>query len=382
MKQLQVYSPIKGPTGYEILARDLLLELDKQGVSIQLDEFRNWGPFEVKLSEENHRSLGKALAHKLPQHHTALTHLNICLPEQVQVYENRFNTLYTMFETDNIAESWIPFLENMDQIFVPTDFNHWSFTRNGKIPKEKVKVLPVGYRPEIYNEEVCPLPFEVEGKPIADYPIRFLVVCEITDRKNFWGTLQTFYSVAARIGVDKCCLIMKVGNYSRTMSLEDEISRFRKQLITDGAIPDLPYAVFNYRPLLSEVAHPMFLRCGTHYLSTSLGEGWDLTAMQAAACGLHLFVPMHSAYQCWLNQDCVSFLPITKKMEAAQTGATFRLYQGSNWFAFHLPDTIDLITQAVLDDSIVKVKKEKMKSLLQSFEWSAAIPQYIKALRL
>jgi hypothetical protein len=381
MKNLQVYAPIKGPTGYETLARDTIEELTKKHVNVRLEEFLHWGPYEVQLRKEQHECLGKALSSKLFPQVEPVTNLNICLPEQIRTFDHMRNMIFTMFETDNIPQAWVPFLDNVDEILVPTEFNHWSFTRNGVHPG-KVKVLPIGFNPDRYNEEVDPLPLTFNDRSILDYEVRFLTICELTNRKNFWGTLHLFYKVAEKIGTHKCCLLLKVGNYSKQISLKEEIEKFKKQLIIDKVIQDLPYAVFNYVPLIPEEVHPNFIRIGTHYLSTSLGEGWDLSALQSAACGLSLFVPMHSAYQCWLDQDSVTFLPISKKMGAFQENATNRLYEGSNWFAFHLPDSIDIIADNILNPAILDHKKTILKEKIKRFQWTNLIDSYIEALHL
>lgn len=382
MKQIQIYSPVKGPTGYEIVARDLIEELDKKNVHVCLEEFKNWGPFEVTLRKEHHSILGKALENKPFRQPGAITNLNICLPEQVKLQDHMRNVNLTMFEADNIPQNWLDFIRLTDELIVPTDFNQWSFTHSNNIPKEKIKVLPIGYNPDRYNEQVEPLALQAGDKSVLDFPIRFLVVCEITERKNFYGTLQLFYLVAERIGVDKCCLLLKVGNYSRNIDLVAKIKEFKDSIIKDGAIRDLPYNVFNYPAILPEEAHPNFIATGTHYLSTSFGEGWDLTAMQAAACGLHVFVPMHSAYQCWLNSDTCTFLPVAKKMRASQAPPTGRLYVNSNWYAYHMVDSVEIITANMLDSSVINQKKSKMREYVKNFAWKNWIEDYILALHL
>jgi glycosyltransferase involved in cell wall biosynthesis len=382
MKQLDVYAPVKDSTGYSHVARDIIDQLMRRHIRVNLTEFLHWCPLEVQLKSDQHEFLGKALENKTLPSHTPVMNLNVCLPEQTRIFCDKRNTIFTMFEVDDIPRSWVPYLHNVDEILVPTDFNRWSFTNKTGIHPDKVRVLPIGFDPERYNDTNTPLPLTAGGKQILDYTIRFLVVCEISNRKNFWGTLHTFYKVAERVGVDKCCLVLKVGSYSKQMSLEEDVAAFKKQLVTEGTISDLPYAVFNYIPLIPEELHANFIRIGTHYLSTSLGEGWDLSAIQAAACGLHLFVPMHSAYQCWLDQDSVTFLPIAKKMAAFQDNATNRLYQGSNWFAFHMPDSIDIIVDNVLNHVVIEKKKERLKEKIKRFHWTNLMDSYMEALHL
>lgn len=384
MNQLHVYSPGKGITGYDRVACDFIEALGHHGVDIQWEEFSGWSPFEARLLPEQHDVLSRALAYKPRPQAGPISNLNICLAEQVKLQENARNLLLTMFECDGIPDSWIAPLQQLDRVIVPTDFNHWSFTHRSGLAPEKFSVLPIGYNPDRYNPDVKPLDLQLgqTGKSVLDFPIRFLVVCEVTERKNFWGTLQTFYQTASMIGPDKCCLLMKVGNYTRTIDLPREIRRFREQLISEGLIRNEKYYVANYQPLLPEAVHPRFIATGTHYLSTSFGEGWDLTAMQAAACGLHLFVPMHSAYQCWLQQDEVTFLPLHKKLPAAQGGATGRLYAGSNWYATNMPASIEMLVSNLLDPTMLDCKRARLVKNIARLQWSAVVSDYIDVLRL
>jgi glycosyltransferase involved in cell wall biosynthesis len=46
------------------------------------------------------------------------------------------------------------------------------------------------------------------------------------------------------------------------------------------------------------------------YLSTSLGEGWGLTATEAAACGKPIAIPKHTAFKETYKEDECIFLPL------------------------------------------------------------------------
>lgn len=381
MNPLSIMAPIKGPTGYDAFARDLIEQLDRKGVEIALRQMEHWSPFEISLRAEHHDVLGRALAVK-PGNDTKRTNLSICLPEQAELFDDRFNCIYTMFETDAIPHEWALQLQHIDQVIVPTEFNRWTFSRNGLLPAEKIEVLPIGINLERYNPAVEPLPLMAGDKSLLDFPIRFLLVCELTERKNFWGALLAYYSVAALVGPEKCCLVMKIGSYSRQIDLRQEIATFRQGLIDRKEIPDTEYNVFNYTPLLPDEAHPHFIRLGTHYLSTSFGEGWDMTALQAAACGLHLLVPKNSAYQCWLDAETVTFLPIAMKKPATQSGVTSRLYAGSNWATLNLRDSILTIAANITEPAIIEGKQRRMQDGISRYGWDAVIDRYIEVLRL
>ncbi len=382
MSQLAIYAPTKGPEGYSSYARDLICNLMRQGIDVALENFDHWGPWHIPLIPERQELLKQAQQYQLVPQADPITSLNICLPQQVKLREGFRNVNATMFEVDGIPENWEACLRAVDEIIVPTDFNHWSFTHQSDIPKEKITVLPLGVE-DIYNPGIEPLALINEGKSVFDYPIRMLIVCEISNRKNFWGTMQTFLTVAERLGINQCCAVLKVASYSKTVPVRQQIVEFIEQLFEQGVIHSRKFNIFLYEPLLPEQVHPNFIKIGTHYLSTSLGEGWDLTAMQAAACGLHLFVPAHTAYQCWLDQSVCTFLPILKKESASMGNPILNnLYNGSNWVYYNLPAAIDIITSALIFPEITKKKQEAMIPFISQYYWSNIIGSYIQALHL
>jgi glycosyltransferase involved in cell wall biosynthesis len=76
-------------------------------------------------------------------------------------------------------------------------------------------------------------------------------------------------------------------------------------------------------------------RSATQYLSMSFGEGWDLAAMEAAAAGLRLLVPRHTAYAENYREGEVDFLP-ARLVPAVVTGRTGAedavLFDGLRWW--------------------------------------------------
>jgi hypothetical protein len=377
MNQLLLYAPLKGPEGYSRLSRDLIMELDKAGVHVCLEEFKHWGPFEVGLTVEQHQVLGRCLTNQPFPQKDPITSLNVCLPEQVKLRDGYRNSIYTMFEADRICPEWVDHLKAVDNIYVPTSFNHWSFTTSG-VRHEKVKVLPIGFDEALYNESVEPLRLD-RLDYLYSFPIRFISVNEITNRKNFWGTMQAFYQVASALGSDHVCMILKVGSYSTILPIRQQIQQFQKSLVKEGLIKDVNYHVFLYPPLIPEVVHPQFLALGTHYMTFSLGEGWDLTALQCAALGLPIFVPFHTAYQCWLNTEVCTMFPVVAKAPARQPGLQ-RLYEGSNWILPNLSESVELLICNLIDPTLINLKADHMRDYIKKYRWSSIIPQYLETL--
>src|SRR5207253_166930 len=86
------------------------------------------------------------------------------------------------------------------------------------------------------------------------------------------------------------------------------------------------------RDIYCDADMPRLYTAASHYISTSFGEGWDQAMMEAAASGLRLIAPAHSAYTAYLDSESATLLN-SREVPAAFWGepATAALFQGANW---------------------------------------------------
>lgn len=332
MRQLVIRGPATGPEGYAEVTRGFLQAFDEAGWNIKLEPFVAWGPWQVGLPVAQHKALQRCIANKIYPQKQPVPYLHVCLPEQVRVDDRYHNINYTMFEADRIAQQWVEALRVVDKVVIPNSFCHSVFHRSG-VPKKKLATVPLGFNPEIFNRNVEPLPLTCNGRPLSDFPIRILSILEVTNRKNFGGLLELYFRVAAQLGPESCCLILKAANYSTHLPLADKVRMFRDRFIREKKIPEAKYNVCNYSPLVPVGDMGAFMQTASHYLSVSLAEGWDLNCLNAMACGIPVIIPNHSGYTAYCDESNACCLPTAKKILAEQQGATSRLYNNANWFA-------------------------------------------------
>jgi hypothetical protein len=55
---------------------------------------------------------------------------------------------------------------------------------------------------------------------------------------------------------------------------------------------------------------PGLFAAASHYWSMSHGEGWDQPMIEAAASGLRLIAPRHTAYLEYLDADVAQLIPV------------------------------------------------------------------------
>jgi hypothetical protein len=106
-------------------------------------------------------------------------------------------------------------------------------------------------------------------------------------------------------------------------AIEKKIGKTRKE-----AAP-----VFFYNQVLPDWRMPDLYAATTHYWSMSYGEGWDLPMMEAAATGLYLIAPKHSAYTAYLDEAVAQLIPSRRIPAEFNHGIGLgRLFQGSDWW--------------------------------------------------
>ncbi len=106
----------------------------------------------------------------------------------------------TMFETDRIPPDWVITCNNMDEIWVPTQFNVETFTAAG-VNRNKLFVIPQGIDSDRFSPDVIP----------RDWPdkkgFNFLSVFVWQDRKG-WDVLLKAYLTKFNIKDDVALILL------------------------------------------------------------------------------------------------------------------------------------------------------------------------------
>jgi glycosyltransferase involved in cell wall biosynthesis len=117
----------------------------------------------------------------------------------------------------------------------------------------------------------------------------------------------------------------------------------------------------------------------THYWSMSHGEGWDQPMVEAAATGLRLIAPRHTAYLEYLDSDVAQLIPVrTTPADASINPWTAALFEGANWWT---PDE-DAACQALRNaiDGRDEPAASIRDRLASAFTWRHAGAQLIEVL--
>ncbi|HEU5433732.1 MAG TPA: hypothetical protein VFU81_18835, partial [Thermomicrobiales bacterium] len=121
----------------------------------------------------------------------------------------------------------------------------------------------------------------------------------------------------------------------------------------------------------ADATMPRLFAAATHYISLSRGEGWDLPMVEAAAAGLRLIAPDHTAYKTYLDASCAQLVPSRPAPVAfAPWEEPNPLFFGAEWQSPDENAAVAAVRRAVDGgDGALEPPRER---ILQAFTWDRA----------
>ncbi|HVB63401.1 MAG TPA: hypothetical protein VNE17_01635 [Nitrolancea sp.] len=370
LRSLRVRGPFRGPSGYDHHVREFTRELVRQGIQVQLVDVPEWGAARLpaNMVDPWFEDLVRPLDAPLTLHFTS--------PTQVKIDRATINVNYTMFKATRVPESWIEQNLRHDLLVVPTESSRRAWIHGG-FPEERIRLCPLGINPQLFGQPVKPLSFRTQsGRLVLDVGARFLNVSELGPRKNIVGLLHAWLDATRED--DDAILILKLGRYAsgwfellmqQMRQLEQETGRH----FMDAAPVEMLF------DLLPDAEMPRLFAVGTHYISLSHGEGWDQSMVEAAASGLRLIAPDHSAYPTYLTPETATLIP-SREVPARFEGdpKLQTLFAGANWWE---PDHESAV--AAIRDAIARPTGGPYgarEGILSRFTWEQSTRQLLDVL--
>lgn len=370
MLRLEVIGPFQGASGYDRHTRELVRQLVALGVRVQLVPLAGWS---TDLPEAHRETWFDRLSAPVE----AETALHFTMPSQARPRPGRRNVNYTMFEADRIPEAWARAASGHDRIVVPTESSRSAWLASG-VPPERLRISPLGVDGEFFSRASEPLPIAVgsAGRPLASFRRRFLNVADLRQRKNHLGLLRTW--LAATCQEDDAVLVLKLG--ARHPGV---LERFREDvgalLARRGAGLGSAAPVVFLAGYLTEDELRSLYHSATHYISLSRGEGWDQVMMEAAAAGLELIAPRHSAYISYLGEEDARLIPaepVPAQLEGA-TGIEDRvLFDGARWWQPDEAAAAEVVRSIVRGDG--PPRPPPRARLLSEYTWEKAARRLVE----
>jgi len=343
LNALLVRGPFRGVSGYDHHVRELVRALHRLGVAIELRDLPGWGPDKLPIAARD------PWFERLDLPVRARVALHFCMPHQLRPYPGLRNVNYTMFEATHIPARWAVLAPGCDLVVVPTESSWRAWVESG-VPADRVRISPLGVDTALFAARHSPLSLrDSQGNALGRYSARFLNVSALSERKNLISLLLSW--IRATTPADSAALLIKVRapHPSLLARLHAEVAELATQLGTglEGAAP-----VLFLHEVLSDAEMPRLYASATHYISASHGEGWDQPMMEAAASGLSLIAPDHSAYRAYLSPSLARLIPSREvPCDVDASSSAHALFGGLRWWQPDEDAMVQAIRAAIADPS-------------------------------
>lgn len=280
--QIKYVADLLDPSGYSESARQYVRVLFKSGFKIKTVPLSNWGGLSVALEKSTvdllrrlegvHLNSGKTISIE----HT--------IPDVYKEYSCFANIGFTTFETDSIPPQWIEKCNKKSQIWVPSEFNKWSFQKAGV---RNVRAISHIIDSDYYNPEICK-PFSIPNRR----KFVFLSIFDFTFRKGYDILLKAFWEEFS--AKDDVCLVLKVyfGGVTKRHQeiLKDRIKGYKQEWGSNDTAP-----ILFFGDILSQNYLRRLYRSADCFVLPTRGEGFGLPVTEAMSMKLPVIVTNWSA---------------------------------------------------------------------------------------
>ncbi len=276
-----------------------------------------------------------------------------------------YKIAFSTTEVDGIPVEWVQCFNEMDEVWVTSEFSKNSFVNSGV----QVPVFNIG-------EGVDPNYFHPEIAPFVNPPkekFRFLSNFAWGRRKGVDVLFEAFRK-GLNEGDDVCLMLKTLPSYSGH-NIKDEL-----KLVYDrkGAAP-----VYLYDLELQKWELGRLYTTGSVFVWPSRGEGFGLPALEALACGLPVIASNHSAHLEFLTKDGAprpGVLLLSGKVEPYDKGDSI-YYPGFNWFNPDVDDLRRLMRQAFNNYEALREKALKSsEDVRKEFDWQVSTKKIVERL--
>ena len=204
------------------------------------------------------------------------------------------------WEYGHLPRDWVQgATEQADEVWTYSRFVRDIYVRSG-VPAEKVKVVPLGYNPDVFTPEGPQYPLPTKKGT------RFLFVGGTLDRKGADLLLRAYLTSFTRSD-DVCLVVKNMG--TKTFYYRQTFAAEFQRAASDPHAPEIIYLEDD----LAEAELASLYRACNCVVQPYRGEGFALPPLEGMACGLLPIVTAGGPTDDYLDDDTALRLPFRRK---------------------------------------------------------------------
>jgi GT2 family glycosyltransferase len=302
------HSLLNFPTGYANSSRELVLELDRQGVKINYRYLFGEGTvFERPEPDQSTSYMINVIRSR--RVNTSGVHVFYGQGDGFRTNYGSYKIGYTMLEVDGLPREWVRRANKMDEVWTPSHFNAGTFRASGV--DRPVHVIPLGVNPAYFN-------LNIESYPVPGV-FTFLSTFEWGERKAPEVLLKAFNDEFR--SDEQAVLVCKVYNQDPSTNIPRQVGRLG---LKEGG----GKVVFSINEMVAEHQLGALYRSADCFVLPSRGEGWGLPLLEAMACGIPVITTAWSAQTDFIHEGIAYPLSIEGLVPAE---AKCPYYWGFKW---------------------------------------------------
>lgn len=297
------------PIGYANSAKLFAKSLELHGIKVHYCFAygkKSAVPLDERANFNTDDTVTNIIRSRLPK--KGIPNLFYCQADAFSPIPGEYNIGFSMLETTGVPASWVEACNKMDEIWVPTPFNAWTFRRSGVV--KPIRQVPLGlidtnyFNPNIY------------AYPIDDFT--FLSVFEWGERKAPDVLIKAFNE--AFRAEEPVVLICKYVN--------SDPGVVPRKIVEDLHLdPNGGRIVFSENERVPYYQIAQLYRSADCFVLPTRGEGWGMPILEAMGCGLPVIASYWSGQQYFMT-DANSY-PLQVSLTPAIAKCPY--YDGFKW---------------------------------------------------
>lgn len=369
--------PLMSYSGFSKMNRNIVFGLSNRNVKVKVEDASD--SFEINEATQNMIKELECteISPKSPKIYS------MTVPSEV-TYTGR-KIAYTMIESSSLHKDYCNKLNLMDELWVPSNFGKQLMQKSNIHPP--IYVMPLGVDIGRYKPNCGIMNF---GSAMRDF--KFLCIARYSYRKGFDIMLRAFLEEFS--GEENVSLLMAT-NPIRVMAgkmgndaIIEDFNNIKG--LVNKKEEEFPHVALYSKPINERDVPKIYNSCNAFCL-ISRGEGFSLTVLEAAACGLPVIASNVTAHTDFLKQDNSFLVEPDGELQAKVNGNMSNMaklchfYDGQTFPNFSetgVTQTREHMRYIFENYKEAKVKADKLRNLIiNNYTWDMAIDKIYKRLR-